>query len=241
MQFRLLTYNIHKGIGGVDRRYELQRTIRTIAHCNPDIVLLQEVDDGAPRSGGHRQVELLSDALKLRHWAFQPNVKLKKGRYGNAILSRFALCDVSDVELTVRMKKRRRALAAHCRVRKGRQTRTVWLFNVHLGLAGFERSIQVKRILDKLANAHAHRKTPVIVAGDYNDVWGTLGRRLLEPAGFKAACGRRKTFPAVLPVRALDRVYCRGQLQVDHSFASRTATARKASDHLPLVVDFVLP
>ncbi len=42
----------------------------------------------------------------------------------------------------------------------------------------------------------------------------------------------------MMPVRALDRVYCRGCLDVRNSFASRTEVARQASDHLPLVVDF---
>ena len=42
MRFRIITYNIHKGIGGVDRRYRLQRIIETIAHYRPDIALLRE-------------------------------------------------------------------------------------------------------------------------------------------------------------------------------------------------------
>ena len=111
---------------------------------------------------------------------------------------------------------------------------------MHLGLAGFERSIQMRRVLASHVLERTRHDTGVIVAGDYNDVWGTLGRRILEPAGFKAACFLRKTFPAVLPMRPLDRVYYRGMLEVHHSFASRTRVARQASDHLPLVVDFTL-
>ena len=42
MPLRLMTYNIHKGIGGVDRRYDLQRIIDVIRHYDPDIVFLQE-------------------------------------------------------------------------------------------------------------------------------------------------------------------------------------------------------
>ncbi len=30
MRFRLMTYNIHKGIGGVDRRYRFERIIETL-------------------------------------------------------------------------------------------------------------------------------------------------------------------------------------------------------------------
>jgi endonuclease/exonuclease/phosphatase family metal-dependent hydrolase len=238
MRFRLLTYNMHKGIGGIDRRYVPDRVIEAIRHCEPDIVFLQEVDDGVPRSRLDRQVDLVADALEMRHRVYQPNVRLKQGRYGNAILSHFNLSDVRDIDLTVPLKKRRQALVAHCRVRAGGQSRTVVLLNVHLGLAGFERTVQVKRILASDLIQHVHHDTGIVIAGDFNDVWGTLGRRLLKPAAFDSASGNWRTFPAVLPVRALDRVYYRGKLAVHHSFASRTRVARQASDHLPLVVDF---
>lgn len=240
MHFRLMTYNIHKGIGGVDRRYRPERVIETIAHCRPDIVFLQEVDHGVPRSRHHEQTGLLGDALDMPHRAYQRNVALTEGHYGNAILSRFPLSDVHHVELTVPLKKRRRGLAAHCRVRFGGHSRTILLFNFHLGLAAFERRIQLRRILNCNYLKRTHKNTPVIAAGDYNDVWGNLGAQMMEPADFTPAVGRINTFPAVLPMRPLDRVYFRGDLSVDHGFASRTQVARRASDHLPLVVEFIL-
>lgn len=241
VNFRLLTYNIHKGIGGVDRRYRLDRTIATIRRLVPDIAFLQEVDEGVPRSRAHRQVDLLADALEMRYRLYQPNVTLKLGRYGNAILSRFPLTDVRDIELTIPMKKRRRGLAAHCRLRATDRSRSLLLVNVHLGLAGFERVMQVRKLLNTDVIQNVHNDTPVIVAGDCNDVWNTLGRRLFRPAGFHLASGDKRTFPAVMPVRALDRVFCRGNVEVAAGFASRSDVARQASDHLPLVVDFQIP
>ena len=41
---RILSYNIHKGIGGRDRRYSLDRIINVIEAENPDLICLQEVD-----------------------------------------------------------------------------------------------------------------------------------------------------------------------------------------------------
>ncbi len=240
MRFRLMTYNIHKGIGGVDRRYRPERIIETISHCNPDIVLLQEVDDGVPRSRRDRQVDTLGDALEMPHRAFQPNVALKEGHYGNAILSRFPLSDVHDLDLTIPLKKRRRGLAAHCRLRFGGHVHTILIFNFHLGLAAYERRIQLRRMLDCQLLKRTHKNTPVIAAGDFNDVWANLGRQIMEPAQFNCAAGLVRTFPAILPMRPLDRIYFRGELQVDHGFASRTRVARQASDHLPLVAEFIL-
>jgi endonuclease/exonuclease/phosphatase family metal-dependent hydrolase len=240
MQLRLLTYNIHKGIGGVDRRYRLERIVEAVAHCEPDIAFLQEVDDGARRSRRHRQVDLLSDALDLPHRAYQRNVALRQGYYGNAILSRFPLHDERHLDLSVPLKKRRRALAVHCRLRFGGHSRTLLLFNFHLGLAGYERMIQIRRFLNAEILKHAHKSTPTIAAGDFNDVRGRLGKRLLEPAGFKPVAKHIRTFPAIMPVRTLDWIYYRGDITLDHVFASRTETARRASDHLPMVADFLI-
>jgi endonuclease/exonuclease/phosphatase family metal-dependent hydrolase len=240
MRIRVMTYNIHKGIGGVDRRYRPQRVVDAIVNCNPDIVLLQEVDDGVPRSKGHRQVDLLGDELQMPHRAFQRNVALTHGHYGNAVLSRFPIQDVRHLDLTIPLKKRRRALVVDCRLRHDGHTRKLIVANFHLGLAGFERRIQLRRFLDSSVLHRIHRDTAAIAAGDFNDVWGTLGKKLLEPVGFHCASGRFKTFPAFLPMRPLDRIYYRGSLELDHSFASRTKVAREASDHLPMVADFIV-
>ena len=46
---RVITYNIHKAIG-VDRRFRPQRIVDILRHYDADVVTLQEVDDGVPRS-----------------------------------------------------------------------------------------------------------------------------------------------------------------------------------------------
>ena len=239
MNLRLVSYNIHKGIGGIDRLYRLERIIGVLAECKADIVYLQEVDDGVPRSRSDRQVDLLADALGFDYRAFQRNVKLKVGSYGNAIISRFPLHEVYDLDLTVRPKKRRRALMADCIIRGERQ-RTLHLVNCHLGLSGLERGIQMRRVLAIGQLKNLHRTTPLVVGGDLNDVWLTLGKRILEPAGFTAALKNTKTFPAAMPVRPLDNIYFRGELKLNHGFAKHNELARQASDHLPIVLDFEL-
>ncbi len=238
MRFRLVTYNIHKGIGGKDRRYRLERIVETLRHCEADVVLLQEVDDGVPRSNHHRQVEMLAEAVGLRHFAYQRNVHLRQGHYGNAILSRFPLSQIHHLDLTLRFKKRRRALLAHCCVHSEHHQRTFSIVNVHLGLAGIERQLQLRKLLAHRTFLETTRRCPTVIGGDYNDVWGNLGKRTLEPEGFHSVGKKILTFPAMLPLRALDRIYYQDLIQVRHAFASRTHLARQASDHLPLVADF---
>jgi endonuclease/exonuclease/phosphatase family metal-dependent hydrolase len=41
-------------------------------------------------------------------------------------------------------------------------------------------------------------------------------------------------------MRTLDHIFYRGDIQLDHSFASHTENAKQASDHLPMVADFKL-
>jgi endonuclease/exonuclease/phosphatase family metal-dependent hydrolase len=240
MQFRLITYNIHKGIGGVDRKYQPERIAETLQHYQPDILFLQEVDNGVPRSRRHRQVDWLGDAMQMPYRAYQANVTLRQGYYGNAILSRFPLSRIEHIELTVPFKKRRRALAAHCRIKTDNHERTLVLYNVHLGLAGYERMAQLRRLLKTKSLKRTWRNTALVVGGDFNDVWGTLGPRLLQPAGLRPASAPLNTFPAVRPLRPLDRLFYRGRLECVRCFRSHTQVSRYASDHLPLIAEFEL-
>jgi endonuclease/exonuclease/phosphatase family metal-dependent hydrolase len=237
-KLRLVTYNIHKGIGGVDRRYQLDRVVDTLRHCQPDIALLQEVDDGVPRSRKDRQVDLLAEALQLPYLAYQQNVSLTLGHYGNAVLSRYPMTSFEDVDLSVPLKKRRRALVVRCRVPVGNNSRSLLVVNVHLGLSSIERQFQLRRLLQRHPLAQVSRRLPVAIGGDYNDVYGNLGRRVMFPQGFASVGQRIRTFPAVMPVRCLDQIFYRGSLELTHAFAGHSRVARQASDHLPLVADF---
>lgn len=240
MRMRVLTYNIHKGIGGLDRRYDLSRIVETIRHYQPDVALLQEVDDGVKRSSHDCQVDLLAEAAELPHRAYQRNVRMRVGHYGNAVLSRFPLIGPADFDLTIRFKKRRCALLCQVSVEHAGEVRTVAIANVHLGLAGFERQIQLRRLLAHSPLAEIVAGAPLIVAGDFNDVWENLGRRVMHPAGFQLAGAQVCTFPAAAPLRRLDRVFYRGQIEATAAFAGHNGPARRASDHLPLIVDFEL-
>ena len=237
---RVVTYNIHKGIGGTDRAYRIERIQKVLDDLQPDIALLQEVDEGVPRSHRDRQVDLLAEALGMPYQAYQKNVRLKQGHYGNAILSKYPLRAVESIDLTVRPKKRRRALLARCRVDVGSHDRSLLVYSLHLGLAGLERKIQLKRLLATHQIGRASGNIPIVVGGDFNDVYGNLGRSVMFPQGFSSAGKAIHTFPAVLPVRSLDRIFFRGPFELNHAFAKRTKLAKQASDHLPLVADFKL-
>lgn len=242
MHLRVLTYNIHKCIGGVDRRYDPMRVARVIARYEPDLVLLQEVDQHARRTNADKQVDLLGDFLGFRHRTYFPNVRIRGGgAYGNAMLSRFPLTETTNIDLTIPPKKKRSVLHARYRVRltgmPGKHTRTLHVYNLHLGLSGIERKIQLRRFLESHPFVGLHRQTPTLVAGDFNDIWGTLGKKLLVPAGFRGVERPIPTFPAWGPLRPLDALYVRGDLRLSHAYRARARLAKRASDHLPLVAE----
>ena len=240
MRFRVVTWNIHKGIGGLDRLYRIERVAGALAVMAPDIALLQEVARDLPRAGHHQQIEMLARDLGMRHVAYSPQHQFARGGYGNAILSRWPLQGTDNVDLTLGTRKKRGALQARARLRLGRHSRSVVVCCLHLGLAGSERGAQLDRFLASDPFRGLHRRTPVVLGGDLNDLWGTPGPRFLEPAGFRRAGRLAATFPAWLPIRPLDGVFVRGDAVVVHAGVARTEMSAAASDHLPLVVDLEL-
>lgn len=237
MKLRMLSYNIHKCIGGVDRRYDPQRVADVINHQHADVLLLQEVDHDAPRSNRDRQVDVLGELVGMRYRSWFPNVDVRGGGcYGNAILSRYPIVEARNIDLSIRFKKKRSALHGVIRVRHDDIDRTVHVYNMHLGLARFERRIQLRRFLDSHPFQTLHHETPVVVGGDLNDVYGGLGE-LLRPAGFRGVERRPLTFPAWGPVRALDAIFVRGRLDFVRLARCESELARRASDHRPLIAD----
>lgn len=241
MRIRILSWNIHKGIGGTDRRYRLDRIIDTIQALEPDISLLQEVSDDWPTTRREMQIDELKEALQLDHVAFGREHRFKTGGYGNAILSRFPLHDIHHIDLTVGWRKKRGALLAKAVIRDAGHQQTVVVSNLHLGLAGSERGKQLELFLESEPFRGIHQATPIIVAGDLNDLWGSLGPRYLEPAGFSRAGQRVNTFPAYMPLRPLDGIFVRGgEIEEKSGMIGRTRFSSSASDHLPLVADLSL-
>ena len=234
-----MTWNIHKGVGGVDRRYDLDRTMQVLDKQQPDIALLQEVAQGIPRLRRDDQVARLQ-ALDgpFRHSYYHPEHRFRRGVYGNLILSRFPLHDTDHLDLTIGSKKQRGLITAHAIVRMGSHQRTVALYNMHLGLAGSERARQLQRFIESHPFRGMHRSTPLIVGGDLNDLWGTLGPRFLRPAGLSRAGQLANSFPSAWPLRPLDGLFFRGDLTLTAHGVCRDRLSRAASDHLPIWAEF---
>jgi endonuclease/exonuclease/phosphatase family metal-dependent hydrolase len=235
---RLLTYNIHKGVGGSDRRYHLGRVIEVIRAEGPDLVCLQEVDWNVPRSDYHDQPALIAKRLNAADCLYQLNVPHRQGGYGNLLLSRWPFRRVHQVSLRFRRRKPRGAQLVVVDTPEG----PLHLVNWHLGLSERERRWQVRHLLHHPVFLEADH-LPTLIAGDFNDWRNTLGDHTFQAHSFRQATAparRFRSFPAFLALAALDKVFYRGPLHLRHARIVRTRLARRASDHLPLVVDFHL-
>lgn len=232
---RLLSYNIHKGIGGVDRRYRLQRIIDVIAAEEPDLICLQEVDKHVRRSRHDDQGKLLAERFEAVAHLHQVNVHLKEGGYGNLLLSPWPLISKHQISLKHTWRKSRGAQLAVIDGPDGPFQLVHW----HLGLGEKERHWQVAHLLEH----HLFREAghlPTLIIGDFNDWRNTLARGPFNKHGFRQITEpifRFRSFPAFAAVGSLDKAFHRG-MKVQKAHIVRSKAARRASDHLPLVIDF---
>ena len=235
---RVLSYNIHKGIGGRDRRYQLQRILDVIEHENPDLICLQEVDRDTRRSRHDDQPHLLAEHFQFPHLMYRMNVHLKQGGYGNLLLSRWPFKTRHEISLQRGAKKPRSAQIAVIETLEG----PLRLVNYHLGLAEAERHWQVRRLLEHKLFQEGDG-LPTLIVGDTNDWRNTLFQGAYQEYGMQQITGppsKFRSFPAYMAVGSLDKAFCCQQLQVHEARIVRSTLTRAASDHLPLVIDFHL-
>jgi endonuclease/exonuclease/phosphatase family metal-dependent hydrolase len=248
-RLRVASYNIHRAIG-LDRRFQPERIVRILQDHDPDIVLLQEVDEGAPRSREQDMARELAAALGYPHYAAGHNVSLRKGRYGNATLSRHPIVRERNIDLTIGDLKRRGCQHTAIDIELGQPEEPFRLevFNLHLGLATQERQRQAGLLLRSKEFAELDQRCACIVGGDFNDWLSRLRALFVEGVGLRCATDQEsqrrtrsmKTYPSFAPRGGLDRIYYRGGLRLLGAEVCRHQLARVASDHLPVIVDFEL-
>ncbi len=235
---RLMSYNIHKGIGGRDRRYRLNRIIEVIEEARPDVMCLQEVDQNVRRSRYHDQPKLLAEHFEVADSHYQQNVFIKKGGYGNLILSRWPFISQYQVSLRLGQYKPRGAQLVVIQTPSG----PLHLVHWHLGLREKERRWQVRQLLGHVL-FQENAKLPTLFVGDTNDWRDRLASKVFPEHQVKQATNpprRFRSFPAYLPMVSVDKLFYRGPVMIENIDLMRTKISRRASDHLPLVADVKL-
>lgn len=235
------SYNIHKGFSFFNRRMVVHELRERLASLNADVVFLQEV------VGEHaRHAERLNDWPKVPQYqylaepvwtdfAYGRNAVYEHGHHGNAILSRYPIRRWDNIDISAHIFERRGLL--HCEIDVPWLTQPLHAICLHLALNERGRRKQLQRISEHI-HALVPPDAPLVMAGDFND-WRQrapryLCERLQLAEAFEATHGRpARSFPAVLPLFALDRIYVRG-FAVDAARVLHGAAWRRLSDHAAL-------
>jgi endonuclease/exonuclease/phosphatase family metal-dependent hydrolase len=228
---RVVTYNIHACVG-VDRRYDPARIAAVLREIDADIACLQEVD--ARRGTGLHtdQAAYLAEATG-RRVVLGAGTSGHRGRFANAILTRFPVVAARAIDLAVSDYEPRAALDADLMA----GDRVLRVLATHFGLHAAERRLQANRLiaaLDEPSTPSRRAAHAVLLVGDLNEWRGRSGgiRALDRCLGPSAA---PRTFPSWMPVLPLDRIYADGPAVLHDVHVYRSPLARLASDHLPLV------
>ena len=229
-RLRVMSYNIKHGRGN-DGVIDLERAAAVIEAAGPDVVTLQEVDQGCGRSGGVDQAAWLGQRLGMEP-RFGPFMDYDGGRYGMAVLSRLPIVASENLVLPPGAEPRS-ALSA--RVRMGDGTEVV-VVGLHLYATESERLAQARAVVE----AFAEERAPVVLAGDLNSEPGSPVLRLFEQAWTHPDKGEdRLTFHAQRPEREIDFILYRSAIPARAAFVD-VLDEPLASDHRPLLLDLML-
>lgn len=237
----IASYNIHKGLSFFNRRmvvHELKERLHTL---DADIVFLQEVQgEHVGRAGRFLnwpdipQHEFLAGGI-WTDMAYGKNAVYDHGHHGNAILSRYPILRWENVDISAHIFESRGLL--HCEMNVPGLDQPLHAICLHLALNEQGRRKQLQQISGHIRDL-VPDSAPLIMAGDFND-WrqrapAYLAKELNLTEVFETVQGRPAlSFPAALPVFALDRIYTRG-FSVLSARVLHGSAWRRLSDHAAL-------
>lgn len=219
-----MSWNLHHGVGE-DGKLDLSRIAARIREQNPDVVMLQEVDNKCRRSRSVDQAAELARLTGLKS-AFGKAMDHDGGEYGQAILSKHPLGETKVHRLPGDGEPR---IAFEAMVVFKNQP--LRLVSVHLDHQQDARRLkQAETLVKELATT----REPLILAGDFNDVPDSPAMKVfgddLTPVEKSEP---RLTCPAAVPEVEIDHVFLRGLKAVSPVTVLPEAVA---SDHRPLVM-----
>lgn len=236
----IATYNIHKGFSHFNRRMVLHGLRDRLCELNADIVFLQEVQGehrrhatrhhGYPDEGQH---EFIAGTVWPHH-AYGKNAVYEAGHHGNAILSRYAIVQSLNKDVSAHRFESRGLL--HCEIAL-RDGQPVHCLCVHFGLFSRGRREQTRALIEHVRDS-IPPDAPLIIAGDFNDWRNQMSATLASELGvhdvFHLHAGHpARSFPARMPLLRLDRIYVRG-FGVLHSEVHVGGDWQRLSDHAAL-------
>jgi endonuclease/exonuclease/phosphatase family metal-dependent hydrolase len=239
---KIATFNIHKGVSSFNTHLVLNKQRHLIRKLQADIVFLQEV------RGEHKdhqkltlssQYEYLADTIWTNH-AYGKNAVVSKGHHGNAILSKYPIVRWENEDVSANTAEQRGLL--HCEIAIPHWSQPLHCVCVHFGLFAHWRRQQLNALNARI-NRMVPQNSPLIIAGDFNDWQQEAGHILSEQQHlqevFKTTHGAHaRSFPSILPMLSLDRIYARG-FSIEHCQVHSGFGVAHLSDHAALTADLV--
>jgi endonuclease/exonuclease/phosphatase family metal-dependent hydrolase len=225
--FRVLSYNLHKGRSLGNLRYLLTEMKEGLKSCQADVVFLQEVRGD--------QFEFLADEV-WSYFSYGKNSIYQSGDHGNAILSKWPIREITNLDLSLNRVERRGLLHGVIEV----ENLPLHLFCTHLNLLEVSRQKQLTDISTYILRELGSERH-FILAGDFNDWQRLAPMRLAQELGVLNVFNQTSnpypvTYPSVFPLLSLDRLFVRG-FHVANAQVLQGTPWNTLSDHLPIVAD----
>jgi endonuclease/exonuclease/phosphatase family metal-dependent hydrolase len=261
MNLRVASYNIHKGVWrelfGLRQMSRIHELRDRLHDLHADLIFLQEVQGRNDRHAkrfeqwpAQAQDEFLAQAPAtyaghIPGPAYQAgygrNANYLHGHHGNALLSRHEVLSKENRDFSDHALEKRGVL--HCVI--AFEGVAVHCFVVHFGLLAKSRQRQAQALVQWIAEV-TPPDAPLLIAGDFNDWRNHLSAIITSTLGAQEVFSQSRnsprparTFPALVPWLAMDRIYQRG-FKVEQAKVLRGPLWARLSDHSPVVADLTL-
>jgi len=235
---KVMSYNLHSCIG-TDGRYDPERILQVIDEVKPTILGMQEVRRNTPHD--KEILGLIQRQSPNCHLLFAQTFADKQGEFGNALVSPYPISDHVNIDLgpenalawRARNAEARRAVFTKLDI-SGQPLRVIV---THLGVEWGVRRQQAQTLVSAI-NRYINLDTEATVfMGDFNE-WTPANAFVRRMDRRFSKHVTRRTFPSYAPLLPLDRIWMSSHLSGIRTVAHRSLLARRASDHLPLCLEF---
>lgn len=237
---KVVSYNIRSGIFHARRLSAIADALRPL---NADIIALQEVDNGAERSGNVNQAKVLGELLNLPFSVFSATQQLPEGgETGNGVISRFPLTHITITNLPTDEDEERQDAHTVTHVHIAHADGDFLLLNTALGTTATLREKQLAVVSDIVAERKAANE-PVLLAGSFHAQLGQGELQTLRTFLADAHSGLQQRITCHTDPenpdtdgRTIDYLFYSETFQLDH--AEIITAAGRASSHYPLLANF---
>lgn len=228
-RLRLGTWNLHSWVGAGGKR-QPQRAMRVLGGMDPDVLALQEAS--MPTLNEYAPAKEFLEKHTGLYAGIGFTLVREDAHFGNALLSKLPYKELRNHDISYSGREPRGVIEAVIETGGA----TVQIMATHLGLRSRERLRQAETILDL-----AQPKTfdCIILMGDFNE-WHPASKAMQRLRTVFATPATPRTFPARLPLLALDRILATPNGVLQNVAVFKDHDARLASDHLPLVAELAI-